>query len=557
MRPGASASSSNRPGTSASEAPRPGTSQNNARQQQRAQTTPGGPRHQVGGASSSTTAARVSLNQRVFDGRMRSPFGMSQHTVFPTKQQSLSMHSPQSSWQSLHTRGGNSLENTVSLDRSLEPPGGRPNTTPGGMFGRRSASLTSIDGRGEFKRTQTNWVVLRVKLPTYLNTPERKDDTSECSPEEKYVMMRKIGDLELLLHACRRSGKLREEGRCCFSLAVLHDNMKEYGKGVKYYTDFLKICRDCDDKQGQALAYHSLAASHQVLGQTNSSGGGSSSSPTDEGHLNPSASSSSSSTTTATLGGLLDGTKTSVDHVVKEQAGGSSASSKGPKGSAEVQAAKDNEKIQHLKTALYFHNKHRKIADSVGKFIAHANLGLCYASLGEKNASTLNHQYALQFALQLQSVEGQSLAIGNLAVSSDDLAYNEDPEKMRALIERYIQLCDSLHHDNSSALKKLGSIYVRKERDLEKGIGYYQRALEVSAEAGDSKGQNSVLVSMGILTGFSQMDAFLKTRVRLAKTAARRGTPWWSAGTSIELPPTTTARAMTAPGGATRPGRVY
>ena len=55
-----------------------------------------------------------------------------------------------------------------------------------------------------------------------------------------------------------------------------------------------QICRSCADKQGQALAYHSLGASYQLLAQT---------------------------------GGTAD----------------------------------------DLKTALYFHSKHRKIADSVGK----------------------------------------------------------------------------------------------------------------------------------------------------------------------------------------------
>mmetsp|Transcript_13751 Transcript_13751/g.33856 ORF Transcript_13751/g.33856 Transcript_13751/m.33856 type:complete len:456 (+) Transcript_13751:209-1576(+) len=450
------------------------------RPQSRAQTTPGGSRPSGG------IAARQSLNQKLFDGRMRSPFQMKQNSVFPRHQ----------------------LSQQDSLERSFERenhnhnhgPGSRPGTTPGGSLlfqtslqrGRggggggsynehslREGSLTGTSREGT--RMQTNWTVLRVKLPTYLNTPDRKDDGAETSAEERYFMLKKVSDLELLLSACRRSGKLREEGRCCFSLAVLHDNLKEYKRGLKYYTEFLKICRDCEDKQGQALAYHSLASTHQVLGMKLKAAGAENGASS--GFSSPRGGGSSSSTSTSPT---------------------------------------DNEKTQQLKTAIYFHNKHRKIADSVGKFIAHANLGLCYGALAETEAATLNHQYALQFALQLHSVEGQSLAIGNLAVSSDDSVYEQDPTKLRALIERYIQLCDTLNHDNSTALKKLGTLCVTTERNFEKGIGYYQRALEVAGETGDRKNEKSVLVSMGILQGFSKMETHLKSKIRRAHSSAWR-----------------------------------
>ena len=57
--------------------------------------------------------------------------------------------------------------------------------------------------------------------------------------------MKKIKDLEMLLVACRRSKKLREEGRAAFSLAVLHDNLHDgaesHLKAIKYYTQFLKV----------------------------------------------------------------------------------------------------------------------------------------------------------------------------------------------------------------------------------------------------------------------------------------------------------------------------
>merc|ERR1712187_902099 len=111
-----------------------------------------------------------------------------------------------------------------------------------------------------------------------------------------------------------------------------------------------------------------------------------------------------------------------------------------------------------IREAISYHNKHRENADSVGKFVAHLNMGLAYALLGEKESSTVNHQYALRYALQLNSLEGQSLAIGSLSFSAG--MYENDPEKMRVLVERYVDLCNTLKQPRNQALalKKLGML---------------------------------------------------------------------------------------------------
>ena len=56
-------------------------------------------------------------------------------------------------------------------------------------------------------------------------------------------------------------------------------------------------------------------------------------------------------------------------------------------------------------------------------------------------------------------------------MSTEELEYNSDSGKMKALIERYIELCDTLrsYDRQPKALAKLGTLVVEREGDFEKG----------------------------------------------------------------------------------------
>ena len=73
--------------------------------------------------------------------------------------------------------------------------------------------------------------------------------------------------------------------------------------------------------------------------------------------------------------------------------------------------------------AINYHMKHKEIADVAGKFLAHINLGIIYNSIGEYEKSSINHQFALRYAIQMSSVAGQSVAIGNLGKVGGDKVY--------------------------------------------------------------------------------------------------------------------------------------
>ena len=49
--------------------------------------------------------------------------------------------------------------------------------------------------------------------------------------------------------------------------------------------------------------------------------------------------------------------------------------------------------------AIEYHNKHKEIADVAGKFLAHINLGLIYNNLGDHEKASINHQFALRYAI--------------------------------------------------------------------------------------------------------------------------------------------------------------
>jgi len=303
----------------------------------------------------------------------------------------------------------------------------------------------------------------RIELPGYLNTPARRPDWKPVTPEDRTQSMRRIQDLELLTFACRRANKLREEGRAHFSMGVLRDNVGHFQKAVDSYNSFLKICKDCNDGQGCALAYHCIAVDYQLIGS---------------GHV-------PTQTQAAT-----------------SQIGGASSSSQSKSISDKAPSAVVKPDV--LRKAIFYHNKHRENSDGVGKFVAHLNMGLAYSLLGEKEASTVNHQYALRYAMQLHSLEGQSLAIGSLSFSAG--MYDNDPDKMRNVIERYIDLCGTLKQQTNqiAAYKMLGNIAVQ-QGECNESIDFFKRAVECAKGQGDLEAEKECAVRLGIATGQAKM----------------------------------------------------
>ena len=69
---------------------------------------------------------------------------------------------------------------------------------------------------------------------------------------------------------------------------------------------------------------------------------------------------------------------------------------------------------KYYKLALESHQKHGQIGDVAGKFIASVNLGMIHNILGESEKASIYHQTALKHAIQMSSIAGQTIAVGNL-----------------------------------------------------------------------------------------------------------------------------------------------
>jgi tetratricopeptide (TPR) repeat protein len=74
------------------------------------------------------------------------------------------------------------------------------------------------------------------------------------------------------------------------------------------------------------------------------------------------------------------------------------------------------ENISYLRQALDYHKQYVHTGDKGGKFVANINIGLCHGALGEFTAAAKHYQEALRVAIQMQTLYGQSIAVGNLGM---------------------------------------------------------------------------------------------------------------------------------------------
>lgn len=156
--------------------------------------------------------------------------------------------------------------------------------------------------------------------------------------------------------------------------------------------------------------------------------------------------------------------------------------------------------------AVRYHTWHRDIADTSGKFLAHINLGIVYDKLGEGEKSAVNHQFALRYAIQLSSVTGQTVAIGNLGqVGSRSL--KGDYDRMKVFVERYLHLSNELSDKKGicGAYHQLGAISYSLG-DYDSSTRNYYRAMRMADEAGERDLKDSARCRLGIATGMKRLD---------------------------------------------------
>jgi Flp pilus assembly protein TadD len=97
--------------------------------------------------------------------------------------------------------------------------------------------------------------------------------------------------------------------------------------------------------------------------------------------------------------------------------------------------------MEHLSKAIEFHRAHLQVSDLGGQFVAHSNLGLCYGMMHDWPQAGHHHQEALRIAIKLQTLYGQSIAVGNLGI----LAMTKgDTQTAKTCLEQHLQLVQTL-----------------------------------------------------------------------------------------------------------------
>jgi tetratricopeptide (TPR) repeat protein len=205
----------------------------------------------------------------------------------------------------------------------------------------------------------------RLKLLNIGNTDPRQVHNKKMGSNEQVsinmdhdaISKTAIRDFNLLAFSSKRSGKKDEEATAYASLGVIYDNQANFTHAIEVYKLYLQICEEIGDIIGSACACNCIGVNYLLLACP----------PSDTG--------------------CLQGVK--LTPVTRD----------------------------YLDKAAYYHTKHLEIGpDSGGKFVANTNLGLTHGMNGDINASAKHHQDALRTAIKMQTLYGQSIAVGNLGL---------------------------------------------------------------------------------------------------------------------------------------------
>jgi tetratricopeptide (TPR) repeat protein len=166
-----------------------------------------------------------------------------------------------------------------------------------------------------------------------------------------------IRDFSVLALSSKRAGNKDVEATAYASLGVIHDNQQHYMEAIGSYQMYLQICEEIKDAIGCAAACNCIGVNYMLMANP----------PSDAG--------------------CLHGVKLTPENT------------------------------QLLEKAVQYHTKHLEIGpDAGGRFVANTNLGLCLGMLDNINQSAKSHQDGLRVAIKMQTLYGQSIAVGNLGM---------------------------------------------------------------------------------------------------------------------------------------------
>ena len=161
----------------------------------------------------------------------------------------------------------------------------------------------------------------------------------------------------------------------------------------------------------------------------------------------------------------------------------------------------DGDAVDHqlLTEAMHYHQRHLDAADDPGRFVALSNLGLAYSKAGRQAEAAQYHQDALRLAIQLQSVQAQSIAVGNLGLVG---ARQGDMSTAKACMDQHLHLSRNLKNRVAQTLAchQLGML-ANKQGDFAGASQYLEEARQSAADTGERGMLKLVNCNLGIVQG--------------------------------------------------------
>ena len=156
-------------------------------------------------------------------------------------------------------------------------------------------------------------------------------------------------------------------------------------------------------------------------------------------------------------------------------------------------------RLQRYKTAIHHFKKQESLCGSYGKAISQINLGIAYASLGERAYSVHALMDALNNSRMTQDMCVESLALGNLGLAFLRVGNLSAAQEN---LEACMELCSICGDETgaSACLLLLGEVY-SLAKDHMRAQFYFSNALRVATDGGVKDVEHVARVSLGISRG--------------------------------------------------------
>jgi len=277
-----------------------------------------------------------------------------------------------------------------------------------------------------------------VLEPTFLNGIRTATLVGGGS-EHDAKMSTSIRDFTVVAFSSHRAGKKDIEAGAYVSIAVTQDNLGNYQQAIDSYKQYYSICKEIKDRAAEAVACNCIGVNFMFLASPISDAG-----------------------------------------VIR--------------GVSDTSAAREC-----LVKAIEYHTLHLGLADTGGKFVAHTNLGLCYSMIGDVANAAKHHQDALRTAIRMQTLYGQSIAVGNLGILA---MLKSDTTTARTCFQQHLQLAQTLQDTEAevNAWKLLAQISTMEE-SFAQALESLEQARRVATKEGYMNELKRILCLIGFAKG--------------------------------------------------------